>query len=489
MPTSVDPRHAIVSLWHRAIGANGEFLGSGAFVSPRFVLTARHVVENKQPAEIRLGLVTGQYAVPATHLYVHEQRDIALIELERDFQDQGLVGLDCQSSSLERAKVDLYGVNPDTKSRDQCNSYTVGTWDDKSGEYLFDHAQRKGFSGGIVVLNGLAVGIISRRHRQEQQGAMVPWYTVADWLTGFLPELARAHVPPRLPVSSLPQIPQDEFTDKVRDAIRSLLREHRGQPLHDAIVKRAGAKSAADALVSQQSFNVIDALDLLHHATQDCLHALVKQNPDSIEPTKEVAKKIHGWLVLLAVNQDQVHAAGCAFDPWQGGIIDIAIPLETEAGTEVLVASLGDRAAWFKLKNDDQYGPRVVGKDGLTADDLEYGIGQQDQIEGILGRIWIEVMKSTAPIPFSPRERKQLRATLAGRERRKENHYYITVTLDPLSSSPLASKVLLQELLDALPSLRVIYIGSEQGEGILLMDEYELWESIKAFLLMLRDIP
>lgn len=77
--------------------------------------------------------------------------------------------------------------------------------------------------------------------------------------------------------------------------------------------------------------------------------------------------------------------------------------------------------------------------------------------------------------------------TLAGRERRKESHYYITVP-PGRNDSPL-SEALLQNLLTALPSLRIIYIGGGQGEGLLLLDEYELWESIQAFLLMLRDTP
>ncbi|MFO1434786.1 MAG: hypothetical protein U1F76_32680 [Candidatus Competibacteraceae bacterium] len=177
----------------------------------------------------------------------------------------------------------------------------------------------------------------------------------------------------------------------------------------------------------------------------------------------------------------------CAFDPWQSGIA-VAIPLESEAGTEVLVSSLGDRAAGFRLKYDNRNRPRVVGKDSFAVDGLEMGIGQTDPLIEIQKAIWVEVMKSEAPLPFGPTQQKQLRAKLAGRERRKESHYYITVPPEH-DGSPLSDKTLLKRLLEALPSLRIIYIGSGQGEGILLLDEYELWESIQAFLLMLRDLP
>ena len=84
--------------------------------------------------------------------------------------------------------------------------------------------------------------------------------------------------------------------------------------------------------------------------------------------------------------------------------------------------------------------------------------------------------------------KKKLKPKLAGRERRKEGHHYITIP-SKHTSSPLSDKVLLKSLLQALPSLRVIYIGAGQGGGILLLEEDTLWESIEEFLLMLRDTP
>ena len=74
-----------------------------------------------------------------------------------------------------------------------------------------------------------------------------------------------------------------------------------------------------------------------------------EQQPDQIERMKDAVSRIFGWQIVLVVNQAQVHASGMAFDPWQGGI-EMRIPLESEAGIEVLVASLGDRPAEFTLK-------------------------------------------------------------------------------------------------------------------------------------------
>lgn len=582
MPEPVDPRRAIVSIWLGAVGPKENFQGSGAFVSPRLVLTAKHVVENKQPSEVCLGLVAGQHAVPATRIHCHDKCDMALIELEREFKDQDLVRIDCQTSSLEGATLDLYGVNPDTLNRDQCNGYTLGTWDGRSGEYLFDHAQRKGFSGGIAVRDGRAIGVISKRHKTEQQGVIVPLYAVADWLDGFgLQHKPASFVVTGTPVSSLSPISQNEFTRKIREQIHQLLNQPQAQPLCEAVrgrdrsfshdrqqvtdsgpleqqrlekkvkelqeqwdllseklnglnkdwiletrsedklrlktqidgmetqrdqieqqlknIERQLARvdnhaqtgkeswAAAEALIPQQPDAVINALDRLHHATEDCIQQLTQERKlDKIGDAKKMARAVFGWLVLLAVDRDQVNALGYAFDPWKEGVEVAVPPLGTEAGIEVLVSSLGDRDSRFRFIYDNQKRLRVIGRDSFTADGLEDGIDKENRLEGILRRIWVEVERSEAPSPFGPNEQRHLQAKLAGRERRDKMHHYVTVR-PARDSSPLADRDLLQSLLQALPSLRVIYIGREQGGGILLLDEYALLDSIEAFLRMLQD--
>jgi len=282
-----------------------------------------------------------------------------------------------------------------------------------------------------------------------------------------------------------PSFPESPLR-KIRNQIHLLLKQPRAASLLDELAQQAGAQSVEEMLAPLQADSLINSLDTLHEATKRCLQRLAEeQKLDRVDPTRQVAREIFGWLVLLAVDRDRVTSSGCAFDPWQGGI-EVAIPLETEAGIEVLVSSLSDRASRFKLKYDNKNRPRVTGQDSFTADGLEDGIGQDDRLEGILKRIWVEVRKSEAPTPFGPREQKQLQAWLAGCERRREGHYYITVPAEH-SSSPLADRTLLQRLLQAAPALRVIYIGTEQGGGLLILDEFELWASIEAFLLMLES--
>lgn len=312
-------------------------------------------------------------------------------------------------------------------------------------------------------------------------------------LAGIPPGPIRPAISPPFPSVQAPiDRPPPSFPEsplrKIRNQIHLLLKQPRAVSLLDELNRQAGAQSVEEMLAPQQAGSLIDSLETLNKATVSCLQRLAEeQKLDRIDHIKKVAKDVFGWLVLLAVNRDQMAASGCAFNPWQGGI-EVAVPLETEAGTEVMVSSLGNRDSRFKLKYDNKNNPQVVGQDSFTADELEDGIGRDDQLTGILRRIWVEVMKSEAPVPFGQREQKQLQAWLARSGKFEKSHYYITVPPGH-HSSPLADKELLNRLLQALPSLHVIYIGGEQSGTILLLDEYDLWASIRAFLLMLRDLP
>lgn len=221
MPGDGSPPDAIVSIWGQAV-SSGTFLGSGAFISPRHVLTAKHVLKKKIPKTVYLGLVDGYNSVPVHTIHRHQKVDIALIELGRDFPEQGLVRLDCETSALEQTSIVLYGVNPDTLHRDECQDYTIGTWNDQTGTYLFDHAQRRGFSGGVAVAHGRAVGVITRRHTSEQQGVIVPLYVARAWLQGFLAPAVIAPSPPE--IQRRDERPQSAFTQQIRREIGDLFK-------------------------------------------------------------------------------------------------------------------------------------------------------------------------------------------------------------------------------------------------------------------------
>ena len=433
MSQGSDPRRAIVSIWHGAV-LRGKFLGSGAFVSPRLVLTAKHLLETRQSKDICLGLISGTHEVPANALILHKTKDIALIELDRDFGDQDLIRLDCGSSSLEGREVDLYGVNPDSENCDICKGYTLGTWVGQENVYLFDHAQRKGFSGGIVVCQGLAVGVITQRAPdKEQQGVMVPLYSVYDWFKEILsPEILTRYFPSNLP-GTLPELRppqgQNECAQHVRRQLGQWLNRQKLRALRECLTQRAAERHLANAqhlnpvdlLIPQQGpISVESAVNELHAATESCLQGLTDQNSPAVPDIVNGATSLLGWLVLLAVSDAWLQDALAPLESLLKAE-RISIPVTTEAGTEVVVSRLHTHQARLALGED---GFRVFNPNRLHWAELEIGPVRSDRLTEIQRLIWKTVMKSDV-LAFGQGEVEELKETLALRYERGENYYVI----------------------------------------------------------------
>ena len=173
-----------------------------------------------------------------------------------------------------------------------------------------------------------------------------------------------------------------------------------------------------------------------------------------------------------------------AFDPRQGSF-EVTLPLVSEAAIEVHVSALGERSARFRRIKDPR-NPRVVGQDSFREEELEMGITTSDRLTELLKRIWVTVMEvEHAPEPFGPQERNRLQAEWKTRDSLGENCYYITLPHNSRSSQ--FDKALLQRLAEVLQPLRVIYFGAEHNQGLLFVDEYELWAFIERFFAMVEN--
>ena len=489
MPATNDPRTTIVAVWHKDVGSSGEFLGSAAFISPRLVLTAKHLVDGKQPQEVRFDFIPGQHAVPAGKVHLHEKYDIALIDLMRDFSDQDFVLIDCRNSGLEQAKIDLYGVNPDTRARDQCNDYTLGTWNANTGEYLFDHAQRKGFSGGIVVSNGYAIGVISKRHREEQQGVMVPLYAVSDWLKQFI-DLKETLSPPEFPPKrSPPQQTQTEFTKQVRQELGKLLSQKKLAPLLvdlPGCLSKDGQQEIRPECVllpPQGSFFVESSVRTLHAAVKKCLERLGDQDSGAIPDIRDKITEVLGQLILLAVSEDWLQKNA---EQWEYLLKTqyIEIPLKTEAGVEVVVARLHKHQAHIRQKD----GSRIDGANRIIVGDLELGIADDDRLIELKKLIWSAIFHDPKPPdPFDRDAEINLNSTLEFRNQDGE-HYYITVPASRYRSVD-GDTTLLASLSRDLPYLGAFLIGIENGDQVLVIEEPRFVALIQEFFRMLGKYP
>lgn len=188
MPGSPYPKNAIISIWHKEVLGSGTFLGSGVFISPRLVLAAKHVVDQKNFSKgFYLGLIDGYPSIPATTIHLHPNLDIALIDLTKEFASQAFIRPNWDSIDSTGKKVDFYGISRFSKARDEHRDHNVGNWYSDSNGYLCDHRVLEGFSGGAAVVDGLFVGIIIERHESDQQTLFVPLHLTYEWFKDILP--------------------------------------------------------------------------------------------------------------------------------------------------------------------------------------------------------------------------------------------------------------------------------------------------------------
>lgn len=158
--------------------------------------------------------------------------------------------------------------------------------------------------------------------------------------------------------------------------------------------------------------------------------------------------------------------------------------LNTEAGVEVFMASINNREARFKKVARPMKGADIVGQDNLGVDEqLELGLGREARRGEALKMIWRQLFPTDQGVPdkIEDQQVSRLRARLLGEERRSTRRFYVTGETN--QQDRLA---LLQDLSSMLPGLPIVYLSSDEAEGILVLDEYELWDSIYAFYELLE---
>ena len=189
MSKTSDPLDAVISIWHETTTDRRSFLGSGAFIAPRFIISAKHLFKDKTAEQIFVDLISGYSSVAVEKIHLcQDQVDIAVLELSVDFPKQDRLSANIGRSNLSGEYVDLFAINPDSETKESLGSYPLNLAP-RSGKYLFPHRQRKGHSGGVAVYQNQVIGVIVRRHKSDQQGEIQPLYKVDQWLTDLSSEI------------------------------------------------------------------------------------------------------------------------------------------------------------------------------------------------------------------------------------------------------------------------------------------------------------
>ena len=200
-----------------------EFIGSAIFITPKLLLTAKHVVHDKKTgawfSKLHLRLVAGREKVEINTVRIrcHPTLDIAVIALNEPDEEQDLSVAYLTETDFRNQKVDFFGINDTNRSQDASYDHSIGIMDQAHHGYRFDHRVKKGFSGGAVALHeqNEVMGIISQRDTENQETLFIPLYTCRDWLLAAATEFGDSHLQsyatPKPMAASKQQVPITNF--------------------------------------------------------------------------------------------------------------------------------------------------------------------------------------------------------------------------------------------------------------------------------------
>jgi hypothetical protein len=229
------------------------------------------------------------------------------------------------------------------------------------------------------------------------------------------------------------------------------------------------------------NLDVEDALRLLHIAVHTALKAI--SSASQVIAVREAARNILGWLLLFSVKDKWVlerEGRGVGED----GDLELKIPVETEAGTEILVARLSGSPASFE---SDEALTRVFGRRHATGGMPipEVGWGAVDTVVEIKRAIWKALNKQSVDGPWTPQHDERLDYVLQLRRDVDEGHYVTVRSFD--LKDPLRHEEVFKNLRRTLPHLQVVFLEGGQGDEVLVVVEWKLATLIREFLRTLRE--
>jgi hypothetical protein len=230
--------------------------------------------------------------------------------------------------------------------------------------------------------------------------------------------------------------------------------------------------------------DIEEALFYLHRATKSCLEGSADTNE-----VRAGARSALGWLLLLSVREEWIRTQRGS-TPEKDTDLELRIPVETEAATEVLVARLNEFPATFQT---DAAGMRVFGQCHATTGMrvfgqchattgmriAEVGWDAKDPVLEVKKAIWKALFKSDVEA-WTPARDKELNATLKVRRRLGEHHYLTVHT--HVSGDPLDEPSVYSALRKDLPDLQACFLSGPGDQQVLLLGEVNLMVHIREFL-------
>lgn len=189
-------KDALVSFWNSPNSTDrAHFVGSGFFIAPARVLTARHLTGEAGGLWLRPEAgATSCYPVSAERLAFHHELDAAVVTL--DAMPVGAAVLRPLLGKTQPGEVQLNGYFEG--GREAAHPYTVTRFDEEEAHYLLSSKQPKGHSGSAACVGARVWGMTVRHYDDANihRGCAIAIHQLWDWLCGQIPDLGRILPPP-----------------------------------------------------------------------------------------------------------------------------------------------------------------------------------------------------------------------------------------------------------------------------------------------------
>lgn len=281
---------------------------------------------------------------------------------------------------------------------------------------------------------------------------------------------------PPPPPTSRPPPPAPPFLDTIQSHLRHELERELLAEVAKRLQPAAEAPAAAAAEYLVRRLEPEPAIQALSDAVLPLLHTWREQGKVPAPVWVAAVKTLLGWLLLRCVDEAWLERNRAQFE---GASLQLRLPLRTHIGVELLVARNGVRAAGLKANPSH---PSVFGQGGIAPDIPEWGIEPGFGVEELKRAIWRAVFHGgTPPTLFTRQHDEDLDANLDALAR-NGRPYYLTIPND--GSGPAGQEALFRQLVTDLPHLPAIFLGTGDGEAI-LVNERRLQATVRVFLLEL----
>lgn len=452
---------------------------SGLLLDARHILTVKHALPDcAQNTEVQVRLIEGREGDTPAHVEsCHAKYDAAIVKLSVPVDSPPKPALDRHFSGSYKGKmVSLWVIDPDTHNRSTVPNFSIGDYDSSTDEHVLSPEDAHGHSGGVVELDGLIVGLLSRRKQDDPLCRAVAMDKLIAWIDEVIGESAGvastgSGIAPAVAVS-------DGYRELVR-RVRERVRQRLTEPHVDALVAKFGADPLDGFDFAAAHAEVGRLLTRLREATEAARGQWTRLEDRARETLREHLRTLLADLVKLAI--DPALSPREAREVAESKADRLHLACRFRGTADVVYAALWDLPHWLDAHPKEA---DIVGNHSVHADELlPSGVGR-DLEQEILRKLWARIEnKAERDIPDRI-DGNELRLLMSRLKRaRSEGRGYLFVATGPAEWCERGKHC---DIADRLHLGLVIHDDGECHH--LLLDEVDLIDRIREYLTILETL-